>query len=110
MCVCVYAIVMPARVRVCVCRRVCAPATQELIRRRRELTQLVSLQHMEYVLQLARDTPELGAPVLNLVAALVARPTAPPEAFMLHFSSREGTCACRDCVYCVTARWRLWCL
>ncbi len=89
MCICVIA--LSVRVRVCVCRRVCAPATQELIRRRRELTQLVSLQHMEYVLQLARDTPELGAPVLNLVAALVTRPTAPPEAFMLHFSSREGT-------------------
>ena len=67
-----------------------ACAFQELLRRRRELLQLVSSQHLGQLITLARGTRELSAPVLNLIAALVSRPVAPPEAFVADFDSREG--------------------
>jgi hypothetical protein len=46
---------------------------------------------MDFVVQLALETRELAAPVVNLIAALVSRPVAPPEAFITNFDTREGT-------------------
>ena len=64
--------------------------SQELLRRRRELLRLVSVQHFDYIVQLALESQDLPASVVNLICALVLRPVAPPQAFIANFDTREG--------------------